>query len=149
MSRCSLRSTAALSRRSGLTASLPRLSHPDPLWLSDGHHQRAAPTVAPNPDVHLVESAAVAPVPLCVSRGASKTQIVLEAMWNRGASNEALNEGCSPQHVCHRAAWDVEAGQTRVAGRVVKHGDSSSLHDGVSSMALGSNVLKYTRDTSL
>ncbi len=43
---------------------------PDPLSLCDGHHTAAitvrevAPAVAPHPDVHLVEPAAVTPVPL-------------------------------------------------------------------------------------
>ena len=127
---------------SGLTATLPRLCRsdpaladtllPDPLCLSDGHHPGAAPAVAPHPDVDLVEPAAVAPVPLRVGGGASKTRIVLEAVWDRGvtvAADEARNEGCSPQHVRHRA--DVEAGQTWVAGRVVEHGYSCSLHDTV------------------
>ena len=104
-----------------LTASLPSLccpgpaladAHaPDPLSLCDGHHPGAAPAVAPHPDVHLVEPAAVAPVPLRVGRGTSKTLIVLEAVWNRGvtvAADEARNEGGAPQHVCNRA--DVEAG---------------------------------------
>ena len=108
----SLCSTAALGspcRCSGLTATLPRLCRPDtaladtlapdPLRLSDGHHPGAAPAVAPHPDVHLVEPAAVAPVPLRVGRGASKALIVLEPMRNRGvtvASYEAWNEGSSP-----------------------------------------------------
>ncbi len=65
---------------SGLAATLPRLCRPgpalaeplgpDPLCLSDRHHPGAAPAVAPHPDVHLVEPAAVSPVPLrtrCVS----------------------------------------------------------------------------------
>ncbi len=34
---------------------------PDPLRLGDGHHPGAAPAVAPHPDVHLVEPAAIAP----------------------------------------------------------------------------------------
>ncbi len=51
---------------------------PDPLRLSlcDGHHPGAAPAIAPHPDVHLVEPAAVAPIPLRVGGGASKTLIV-------------------------------------------------------------------------
>ena len=62
----------------------------------------------------------LAGVPM-LSTEASKMQIVLEAMWNsrvtvQVAADEALNEGCSPQHVCHWA--DVGAGQTQVAGRV-------------------------------
>ncbi len=55
-----------------------------------------APAVAPHPDVHLVEPAAVAPVQLCVGGGASKARMVLEAVWNRGvtvAADETLNEG--------------------------------------------------------
>ena len=108
-------------RSSGLAASLPSLCcpgpaladalAPDPLSLCDGHHPGAAPAVAPHPDVHLVEPAAVSPVPLRVGRGASKTPIVLEAVWNRGvtvAADETQNEGGSPQHVRHRA--NVEAG---------------------------------------
>ena len=63
-------------------------------------------------------------------------------------ADEALNEGGAPQHVGHWA--DVEAGQARVAGRVIEHGHSSSLHDAQGSgQTMGSNVLKYTRDTSL
>ena len=87
---------------------------------------------APHPDIHLVEPVAVAPVPLRVGGGVSKTPIVLEAVWDRGvtvAANEARNERGAPQHVCHRA--NVEAGQARVAGRVIKHGHSRSLHDTV------------------
>jgi hypothetical protein len=85
---------------------------------------------APHPNVHLVEPAAVAPVPLRVGRGVSNTPIVLEAVWDSGvtvAADEARNEGGVPQHVGHRA--DVEAGQARVAGRVKEHGYPSSLHD--------------------
>jgi hypothetical protein len=92
--------------------------------------------VVPHPDVHLVEPAADAPVPLRVGGGSSKTPMVLEAVWNRGvtvATDEARNEGSAPQHVRNRA--DVEAGQVRVqvAGRVIEHGHSSLLHDAVRS----------------
>ena len=106
---CSLCSVAALRspcHSSGLTATLHRLCRPDPaladtlppdpLCLSDGHHPGAAPAVAPHPDVHLVEPAAVAPVLLRVGGGASKARIVLEEMWNSGvtvAADEARNEG--------------------------------------------------------
>ena len=55
---------------SGLATMLPRLCRPEPalaetlaphpLSLSDRHHAGAAPAVAPHPDVHLVEPAAVA-----------------------------------------------------------------------------------------
>ena len=113
--------------RSGLAVSLPSLScpdpaladtlAPDPLSLCYGHHPGVVPAVAPHPDVHLVEPAAVAPVPLCVGGGAFKTPIVLEAVWNCGvtvAADETQNEGGKPQHVCHRE--DVEAGQALVAG---------------------------------
>jgi hypothetical protein len=74
---CSIRSTAALRRPrcgSGHAATLPCLCRPgpalaeplgpDPLRLGDRHHPWAAPAVAPHPDVHLVEPAAVASVPL-------------------------------------------------------------------------------------
>ncbi len=136
---------------SGLASSLPSLCcpgpaladtlAPDPLSFCDGHHLGAAPAVAPHPDVHLVEPgpAAVAPVPLRVGGGASKTLIVLEAVWNRGvtvAADKIRNEGGAPQHVRDRA--DVEAGQARVAGRVIKqHGHSSLLHDAVQSQIDG------------
>jgi hypothetical protein len=92
-------------RSSGLAASLPSLCcpgpaladtlPPDPLSLCDGHHPGAAPAVAPHPDVHLVEPAAVAPVPLRVGGGASTTPLVPEEVWNRGvtaAVDEARNE---------------------------------------------------------
>ena len=142
---CSIRCAAALRRPrcgSGLAATLPRLCRPgpalaeplcpDPLRLSNRHHPGAAPAVAPHPDVHLVEPAAVAPIPLRVGGGVSNTPIVLEAVWDGGvtvAADEARNEGGAPQHVGHWA--DVEAGQARVAGRVIEHGHSSSLHDAV------------------
>ena len=89
---CSIRPAAALgSPRCGscLAATLPRLCRQEPalaetlaaypLSLRDRHHAGAAPAVAPHPDVHLVEPAAVAPVPLRVGGGVSKTTIVLEA----------------------------------------------------------------------
>ena len=83
MTRGSLRSAAALGsacRWSGLNVTLPCLCRPnpaladsdsdtlppDPLRLSDGHHPGAAPAVAPHPDVHLVQPAAVTSVPLRV-----------------------------------------------------------------------------------
>ncbi len=90
---CSIRPATALGSPrcgSGLAATLPRLCRPEPalaekfapysLSLSDRHHAGAAPAVAPHPDVHLVEPAAVAPVPLRVGGGVSKTLIVLEAV---------------------------------------------------------------------
>ena len=89
MGHCSIRSAAALRRPrcgSGLAATLPRLCRPgpalteplgpDPLRLGDRYHPGAAPAVAPHPDVHLVEPAAVAPVPLRVGGGVSNTPIV-------------------------------------------------------------------------
>ena len=133
MTSVSLRPAATLGSadcsRSCLAVSLPSLScpdpaladtlapAPDPLSLCYGHHPGVAPAVAPHPDVHLVEPAAVAPVPLRVGGSASKARMVLEAVWNRGvtvAANETRNEGGAPQHVRHRA--DVEAGQALVAG---------------------------------
>ncbi len=96
---CSIRPAAALGSPrcgSGLAATLPRLCRPEPalpqtlapypLSLRDRHHAGAAPAVAPHPDVHLVtvEPAAVAPAPLRVGGGVSKTPIVLEAVWDRG-----------------------------------------------------------------
>ncbi len=91
-----MRSTTTLGSAasgSGLAASLlslccpgPALADalaPDPISLCNGHHPGAAPAVAPHPDVHLVESAAVAPIPPRVGGGASKTPIVLEAVRNR------------------------------------------------------------------
>ncbi len=75
-------SAAALGsagRSSDLAASLPDTLVPDPLSLGDVHHPGAAPAVAPHPDVHLVEPAALAPIPLRVGGGASKMQIVLES----------------------------------------------------------------------
>ena len=82
----SICSAAALCRpRCGSVhaATLPRLCRPgpalakplgpDPLRLGDRHHPGAAPAVAPHPDVHLVEPAAVAPVPLRVGRAVSNT----------------------------------------------------------------------------
>ena len=90
MTGSSLRSAAAWRRPlcgSGLAATLPRLCRPgpalaeplgpDPLRIGDRHHPGAAPAVAPHPDVHLVEPAAVAPVPLRVGRAVSNTPIVL------------------------------------------------------------------------
>ena len=71
---------------SGLAATFPRFGRPDPalaetlspdpLRLSDGHHPSAAPAVAPHPDIHLVQPATVAPMPLsrCVSAEASPSR---------------------------------------------------------------------------
>ncbi len=96
---CSIRSAAALRRLrcgSGLAATPPRLCRPGPalaelvgpdsLRLGDRRHPGAAPgpAIAPHPDVHLVEPAAVAPVPLRVGGGVSNTPIVLEAVWDSG-----------------------------------------------------------------
>jgi hypothetical protein len=85
---CSAVTLCSSGSSSCLAASLPSLTcpdpaladtlAPDPLSLCDGHYPGAAPAVAPHPNVHLIEPAAVAPVPLRVGRGASKTQIVLE-----------------------------------------------------------------------
>ena len=151
INQCSIRPAAAIGSPrcgSGLAATLPRLCRPEPalpetlapypLRLRDRHHAGAAPAVAPHPDVHLVEPAAVAPIPLRVGGGASKTPIVLEAVRNRGvsvAADETRNEGGAPQHVCNRA--DEEAGLARVAGRVIEHGHSSLLHNAVRSQIDG------------
>ncbi len=88
---CSIRFAAALcSPRcgSGLAATLPHLCRPGPalaeplgpdaVRLGDRHHPGAAPAVAPHPDVHLVEPAAVAPVPLRVVGGRSMGSNVLK-----------------------------------------------------------------------
>ncbi len=91
-----------------------------------------------SPCTRLVEPAAVAPVPLRVGRGASKTPIVLEAVWNSGvtvAVDETRNEGGAPPRVLHRA--DVEAGQVLVAGCVIEHGHFSLLLDDVQSQIDG------------
>ncbi len=109
---CSIRCATALRRPrccSGLAVTLLRLCRPgpaladplgpDPLRIGDRHHPGAAPAVAPHPDVHLVEPAAVAPVPLRVGRAVSYTPVVLEAVWDSGvtiAADEARNEGGGP-----------------------------------------------------
>ena len=54
---------------------------------------------------------------------------------NTPTAYEAWNEGGASQHVGHRA--DVEAGQARVAVRVIEHGHSSSLHDAVQDQVNG------------
>ncbi len=90
---CSIRSNAAFGRPrcgSGLTVTLPRLCCPDlalaeplspvPLRLGDRHHPGAASAIVPHPDLHLVEPAAVSPVPLRVGGGVSNTPIVIEAV---------------------------------------------------------------------
>ncbi len=90
---------AASLRRFLISAAFADTLASDPLSLCYGHHPGVAPAVAPHPDVHLVEPAAVAPVPLRVGGGTSKTLIVLEAVWNRGvtvAVNETRNEGARP-----------------------------------------------------
>ena len=69
---------ATLPRLCGPDPALAETLSPDPLRLSDGHHPSAAPAVAPNPDVHLVEPATVAPVALCICRGISKARVVPE-----------------------------------------------------------------------
>jgi hypothetical protein len=145
---CSIHSAAALRRPrcgSGLAATLPHLCRPgpalaeplgpNPISLGDRHH----PAVAPHPDVHLVEPATFAPVPLHVGGCVSNTPIVLEAVWDSAvtvAADEARNEG--------------EAGQARVAGRVIEHasGHSSSLHDSVWGQVNGLKRAEIHQDTS-
>ncbi len=90
-SMCSASTLSSSGRSSGRAVSLPSLCcpgpaladalAPDPFSLCNGHHPGAAPAVAPHPDVHLIVPAAVPLVPLRVGRGASKTLIVLEAVW--------------------------------------------------------------------
>ena len=124
-SRCASSLTATLPRLCRLDPALAETLAPHPLSISDGHHPSA-------PDVQLVEPAAVTLFQGRVGGGVSKTPVVLEAVWDSGvpiAADEARNEGSAPQHDCHRA--NVEAGQARVAGRVIKHGHSRSLHDTV------------------
>jgi hypothetical protein len=76
---------------------------------------RVAPAVAPHQVVHLIEPAAVSPVPQRVGGGAFKTPIVLEAVWDddwdRGATvasqlatDETENDGDSPQDRCRGRA---------------------------------------------
>jgi hypothetical protein len=97
---CSIRSAAALRRLrccSGLAATRrpgPALAEPlgpDPSASAIDTIRGAAPAVAPHPDVHLIEPAAVAPVPLRVGGGVSNTPNVLEAVWDSGAT-VAANE---------------------------------------------------------
>ncbi len=67
--------------------------------MNNTQHPETALSIAPHPDVHLLEPAAVAQVPLLVCRGSSKTPIVLEAVWNCGvtvATDETQNEGACP-----------------------------------------------------
>jgi hypothetical protein len=102
---CSIRPATSLgSPNCGrcLAVTLPRLCRPEPtfaetlapypLSLRDRHHHDAgaAPAVAPHPDVHLVEPAAVAPVQLRVGGGVSKTLIVLEAVWDCGVMKQGM-----------------------------------------------------------
>ena len=94
---------------SGLAATLSRLCRPEtalaetlaphPLSLSDRHNAGAAPAVAPHPDVHLVEPAAVAPVPLRVGGGVSNTPI--EAM--SGSDHPSDASQYDPGHTCRRS----------------------------------------------
>jgi hypothetical protein len=106
--KCSIRPAAAFSRPRcgcGLTVTLPRICRPDPalaeplcpdsLGLGDRHHPGAPPAVAPHPDVHLVEPAVVAPVPLRVGGGLSTTPIVLEAVWDSGGLLPSMKHGMS------------------------------------------------------
>ncbi len=82
-----------LPRRGRLAPALAETLALNPLRLCDGRHPGTAPAVAPHPDVHLIEPAAVAPVPLRVGGGVSKTRIVLEAVRNSGvtvAADEAV-----------------------------------------------------------
>ena len=106
----------------GLAATLPHFCRPDPalveplgpdpLRLGNRHHQGAAPAVAPHQDVqvHLVESAAVAPALLRVGGGVSNTQIVLETVWDSGvtvAAHETRNEGGAPQHIGYMSMFSI------------------------------------------
>jgi hypothetical protein len=77
---------------------------PDPVSLCDGHHLGAAPAIAPHPDVHLVEPAAVVPVLLRVGGGASesKTLIVLHTILHM------IQKCCKNLIVfCHVPVWQT------------------------------------------
>ncbi len=100
-----------------LAVSLPGLSCPDPaladtlvpdlLSLCDGHHLGAAPAVAPHPDVHLVEPAAVAP-----------------SHW---VSAEALPRCQSSLKLCGIVGWLLPPMKHRMRGALPRHPSSFSL----------------------
>jgi hypothetical protein len=133
--RCRQQQAAAPDLTSSLcsllvSAALAETFTPDLLCLCNGYYLGATPAVAPHPNILLIASSAVSPTSLRVGRGSSKTQLILEAMLNRGmavASNEARNKRCMPQKV--RQWADLKAGQQLVAGLVTEHGHSSSLHE--------------------
>ncbi len=95
---------------------LPGSSH----HFIDRHRPALAPPVAPHPEIHLVQSAAVPAILLGICKCRPIDSAVLEFVWNnlmRVAVDEAGDEGGSLQYICH--VTDVQAGQTRVTGSVV------------------------------
>ncbi len=113
----SLRSTAAFCspcRRRGLTVTLPRLCRPgpalteplcpDPLRLIDRHHPGAAPAVAPHPDVHLIEPAAVAPAPLRVGGGVSNTLISSTSCSRISRTSCSMSAASMQEDMCFKSS---------------------------------------------
>ena len=87
----------------------PCLAHslpPDSLRPLDRYRPGLAPSVAPQPEIHLVESAAVAAILLGIGRRCTKESAVLEFVrnsWMGVAVDEAGDEGASSQYIGRRA----------------------------------------------
>ena len=122
MTGSSLHSTAAFCspcRRSGLSATLPRLCRPDPalaeplcpdpLRLSNRHHPGVAPAVAPHPDFHLVEPAAVAPVPLRVGGGVSNTLISRTSCSRISRTSCSMSAASMQEDMCFKSSARISA----------------------------------------
>jgi hypothetical protein len=118
----------------------------DPLRLSNRHLPGAASAVAPHPysrcSPRRARPAVVAPVPLRVGGGVSNALIVLEVVWDSGVTVDSLLPPMmlGMRGKPSRCRVSVETGQARlarVAGRVIEHGHSSSLHDAVRGQVYG------------
>jgi len=79
---------------------------PGSLCLVDGHRPGLASSVAPQPEIHLVQSAAVPAIRLGIGGCRSQVSAVLELVGNSRmgvAVYEAGNQGGSQQYICRWA----------------------------------------------
>ena len=67
---------------------------PGSLRLVDGHRPGLSPSVAPQPEIHLVQSAAVPVIRLGISGCSAKDSAVLEFVGNRWMGVAVYEAGC-------------------------------------------------------
>ncbi len=132
---------------------LAHLLPPDSLCLLNRHCLGLVQSVVPQPEIHLVKSAAIPAILLGICRLCSKASAQEEFVgnsWVGVAVDKAGDEGGLSQYIDHILA----------AGQMYRHGKHwlLALSNNMGTCLcmtlfrvrlMGSNVLKYTRDTSL